>query len=128
MKNNYYTPAADLVIKSLGWKKPFEDVPVFVKDNDDVRKESFPFIIAFPVDFYYQYGMYEKWINENTTLDHKERLEMVILTWSKTYVTSELYNSTLLLLITDFYNHQLDKDKVKEWMLKYEKETGEKYR
>jgi hypothetical protein len=127
MENNYNTPFADAVLKSLGWNKPFADTPIFVKDNDDVRSKVYPFIITFPVDFYGQYGMYEKLINEEHPINYKEALENIIVTWAKTYVTSDLYDSYLLLLATDFYHHQLDKDKAAEWKLKYEQATGEKY-
>jgi len=121
----YATPKTDLIMTELGWQKPLGEVPIFVKENTNYNKDPYAFIMTFPVDFHGNYGIYEKWISEGH--DVRKSLEKIEAIWTKMYVTKEMYDSTLLLLATDFYNHHFDLAKASEWQMKYEKETGKSY-
>jgi hypothetical protein len=121
----YATPKIDVIMTELGWQKPLEEVPIFVKENTNYNKDAYGFIMIFPVDFHGHYGIYEKWINEGH--DVKKNLENILVSWPKMYVTKEAYQESLLLLATDFYRHQYDFAKASEWQMKYEKETGKLY-
>lgn len=121
----YATPKTDVIMTELGWQKPLEEVPIFVKENTNYNKDAYSFIMTFPVDFHGHYGIYEKWINEGH--DVKKSLENIEVSWPKMYVPKEVYQESLLLLATDFYYHQYDLAKASEWQMKYEKETGKSY-
>ena len=121
----YATPKIDVIMTELGWQKPLGEVPIFVKENTNYNKDAYAFIMTFPVDFHGLYGIYEKWINEG--IDVKKSLENIEAVWTKMYVPKEAYQESLLLLATDFYNHNFDLAKASEWQMKYEKETGKLY-
>ena len=121
----YDTPKIDIIMTELGWQKPLGEVPIFVKENTNYNKDTYAFIMTFPVDFHGLYGIYEKWINEGH--DVRKSLENIEAVWTKMYVTKDMYDSTLLMLAADFYHHNFDLAKASEWQMKYEKETGKSY-
>ena len=121
----YDTPKTDIIMTELGWQKPLGEVPIFVKENTNYNKDTYGFIMTFPVDFHGHYGIHEKRIDEGH--DVKKILEDILVSWPKMYVAKEAYQESLLLLATDFYHHQYDFAKASEWQMKYEKETGKSY-
>ena len=120
---NYNTPLYDECLKELGYSK-FENNPIYF-----IPFELRSWRIVFELDHKGYAQNHEKWLLDNK-ISKQSMLDMLkkgFLAFTTSTITEKLEYKYLLMLTADFYYHNLDTEKHKEYKEKYELLTGIKY-